>query len=63
MGTGRSICKVYNYHDSRACVYMQSWILSKLDGMAWLGYGSWCSLSGNFVILCAPLWIILCDIF
>jgi hypothetical protein len=26
------ICKVYNYHDSRACGYKRSGILSRLDG-------------------------------
>jgi hypothetical protein len=23
-------------------------------GMVWMGYGTWRSLCGNFVILCAP---------
>jgi hypothetical protein len=41
MGIGRYHCKVYNYHDSRACGYMQSRILFQLDGlgMEWFGYG------------------------
>jgi hypothetical protein len=54
VGIGCYLCKVYNYHDSRACGYKRSGILSRLDGMVWLGYCSWCSLCGNFVILCAP---------
>jgi hypothetical protein len=51
---GCYLCKVYNYHDIRACDYKRSRILSRLDGMNWLGYGSWCSLCGNFVILLCP---------
>jgi hypothetical protein len=35
MGTGRYLCKVYNYHDSRAYGNKRSEILSRLDG--WLG--------------------------
>jgi hypothetical protein len=31
--TGRYLCKVYNYHDSRACGYKQSGILFRLVGM------------------------------
>jgi hypothetical protein len=54
MGIGRYLCKVYNYHDSQGCGYKRSEILSRLDGTIWMGYGSWCSLCGNFVILCAP---------
>jgi hypothetical protein len=53
MGTGHYLCKMYNYHDSRACSYKRSEILSRLDSMVWMGYGSWCSLCGNFVILYA----------
>jgi hypothetical protein len=53
MGKGYYLCKVYNYHDNRACGYKQSGILSRLDGMVWMGYGYWCSLYGNFEILCA----------
>jgi hypothetical protein len=33
VGIGRYHCIVYNYHDSRACDYEQSGILSKLDGL------------------------------
>jgi hypothetical protein len=33
VGTGRYLCKVYNYHDSRACSYKWSEILSRLDGL------------------------------
>jgi hypothetical protein len=33
MGTGHCLCKVYNYHDSRACGYMGPVILSRLVGM------------------------------
>jgi hypothetical protein len=43
VGTGRYLCKVYNYHDCLACGYKWSEILSRLDG----GLGmvrSWCSL-------------------
>jgi hypothetical protein len=46
VGTGCYLCKVYNYHGSRACGYKWSGILSRLDGMVWLGHGSWCSLCG-----------------
>jgi hypothetical protein len=33
IGTRHYLCKVYNYHDSRACGYKQSRILSRLDGV------------------------------
>jgi hypothetical protein len=33
VGTGRYLCKVYNYHDSQACGYKQSGILIWLDGL------------------------------
>jgi hypothetical protein len=53
VGTGRYLCKLYNYHDSQAYGYKWSGILSRLDGTVWMSYGSWCSLCGNFLILCA----------
>jgi hypothetical protein len=58
MGTGRYLCKVYNYHESRACGYKQSGILSRLDGLhvEWFGFGLSC------VIYRIPLWITLCGI-
>jgi hypothetical protein len=38
-----SLCKVYNYHDSRACGYNWSRILYRIDGMIlgreWLWHG------------------------
>jgi hypothetical protein len=39
MGIGRYLCKVYNYHDSRACGYKQYEILSRLDGIVWVWNG------------------------
>jgi hypothetical protein len=33
MGTGRYLCKVYKYHDSRACGYKRSGILFWLNGL------------------------------
>jgi hypothetical protein len=33
VGTGRYLCKVYNYHDSRACDYERSGILFQLVGL------------------------------
>jgi hypothetical protein len=38
VSTGRYLCKVYSYHDSRACGYKWSGILSRLDGLGvgWL---------------------------
>jgi hypothetical protein len=51
VGIGRYLCKVYNYHDSRACGYNRSGILFWLDGM-----------DGNAVELVEPLWN-LCDYF
>jgi hypothetical protein len=45
VGTGRYICKVYNYHDSQACGYKRYGILFSLDG-----------LDGNGVELVKPLW-------
>jgi hypothetical protein len=45
VGTERYLCKVYNYHDSRAYGYKQSEILFWLDG-----------LDGNGVELVEPLW-------
>jgi hypothetical protein len=51
MGTGRYLCKVYNYYDSRACGYKQSGILFRLD-----------CLVGNGMVLAKSLWR-LCDYF
>jgi hypothetical protein len=52
------LCKVYNYHDSRACGYKRSGILFRLDGMdeneMVLVYPVW-----NRMIYRTPLWIIL----
>jgi hypothetical protein len=45
VGTGRYLCKVYNYHDSRACGYKWSVILFWLDG-----------LDGIEVELVEPFW-------
>jgi hypothetical protein len=41
MDTGCYLYKVYNYHDSRACGYKRSEILSKLVGLGveWSGFG------------------------
>jgi hypothetical protein len=36
VGTGHYLSKVYNYHDSRACGYKRSEILSRLDWY-WMG--------------------------
>jgi hypothetical protein len=33
VGTWRYLCNVYNYHDSRACSFKRSGILSRLDGL------------------------------
>jgi hypothetical protein len=33
VGTGRYLCKVYNYHDSQACSYKRSEILPGIVGM------------------------------
>jgi hypothetical protein len=33
IGTWRYLCKMYNYHDSRACGYKRFEILSRLVGM------------------------------
>jgi hypothetical protein len=51
VGTGRYLCKVYNYHDSPACGYKRSGILFLIDG-----------LNGNGVELAKFLWN-LCDYF
>jgi hypothetical protein len=64
VGIGCYLCKVYNYHDSRACSYKRPGILFSLDG-----------LDGDGMVLAKPLWnlcyyfvplcafvIILCDI-
>jgi hypothetical protein len=51
VGTGCYLCKVYNYHDSRACGYKRSRILFGLDGLV-----------GNEMILVKFLWK-LCDYF
>ncbi len=61
MGTGRYLCKVYNYHDSRAYSYKRSGILFWLDGFGW----EWGGIGQAFVeslwLLCAFV-AILCDI-
>jgi hypothetical protein len=60
MGTGCYLYKVYNYHDSRACVYKQSGIHARIEGMEldveWSGFGLalW-----NCMIYRSSLWIIL----
>jgi hypothetical protein len=46
VGTGRYLCKVHNYHDSRVCGYMRSRMLLRIDGLVW----EW----NNFVVLCHP---------
>jgi hypothetical protein len=51
MDTRHYVCKVYNYHDSRACGYKRSEILFWLDG-----------LNGNVMVLAEPL-LKLCDYF
>jgi hypothetical protein len=33
VATGRYLCKMYNYHDSQACGYKRSRILSRLVGL------------------------------
>jgi hypothetical protein len=67
VGTRRYLYKVYNYHDSRAYGYKRSGILPRIEGMV----GEWDSFLVlcnplcpfvSFVTLCAPLWIILCNI-
>jgi hypothetical protein len=58
--TGRYLCKVYKYHDIRACGYKRSGILLRIEGIC-LGvewYGFWLSC----VIDRIPLWITLCGI-
>jgi hypothetical protein len=39
VGTNRYLCKVYNYHDSRACDYKWSGILPRIEGMVWVWNG------------------------
>jgi hypothetical protein len=52
VGIGRYLCKVYNYHDSRACGYKRSVILSRLaryfDG---IGFGEGVRLCVNLCLL------------
>jgi hypothetical protein len=64
VGTGCYLCKVYNYHDSRACGYKRYEILFSLDGLDGIGMvlvKSLWKLCDYFVPLCAFM-IILCDI-
>jgi hypothetical protein len=51
VGTGRYLCKVYNYHDSRACSYKRSGILFCLDGMVW---DSWNGFGVDHMDWCDP---------
>jgi hypothetical protein len=63
VGTGHYLCKVYNYHDSRACGYKRSGILFCLDGLVGDGMvllQSFWKLCDYLVPLCAFV-IILCD--
>jgi hypothetical protein len=41
VGTGSYLFKMYNYHDSRACSYKWTRILSRVDGLGveWFGFG------------------------
>jgi hypothetical protein len=60
VGIGCYLCKVYNYHDSRACGYKRYGILPRIDG---LGMGvEWSSFWLSCVIYRIPLWITLCGI-
>jgi hypothetical protein len=47
MGTWCYLCKVYNYHDNRACGYKRFVILPRLDGwdVGWLEW-FWCRTYG-----------------
>jgi hypothetical protein len=64
VGIGRYLCKVYNYHDSRACGYRWSGVLFLFAGL--VGNGMvlvkylW-KICDYFVPICAFV-IILCDI-
>jgi hypothetical protein len=53
VGTGRYLCKVYNYHDSRTYGYKQYGIFFWLDGMVWDG---WNDFGIDHVDWCDPLW-------
>jgi hypothetical protein len=55
---GTNLCRVYNYHDSRACGYKRSVILPRIEGMVWEWDGwIWFGITLWYcVILCA-----LCD--
>jgi hypothetical protein len=61
VGTGRYLCKVYNYHDSRACGYKWFGILPRIEGMVWEWDGwIWINIALRYrVILCALS--VLCD--
>jgi hypothetical protein len=45
MGTGRYLCKVYNYHDSRVYGYKLSGILPRIDGLGMVFVWLWFWLS------------------
>jgi hypothetical protein len=63
VGIGCYLCKVYNYHDRRACGYKWSGILfwlGGLDGNGMVLVKSLWKLCDYFVPLCAVV-IILCD--
>jgi hypothetical protein len=38
VSTGYYLCKVYNYHDSQACIYKRSGILPRIEGMVWFWF-------------------------
>jgi hypothetical protein len=60
LGTGHYLCKVYNYHDSRACGYKRSEILPRIEG---IGLGvEWSGFWLSCVIYRIILSIMLCDI-
>jgi hypothetical protein len=61
VGTGRYLCKVYNYHDSRACGYKRSGILFWLDGLDGNGEEIGQAFVESLWLLCTCV-AILCDI-
>jgi hypothetical protein len=65
---GTNLCRVYNYHDNRACGYKRSGILPRIEDMvwewdSWIWFGTTLWYCVILYALCNPLWIKLCDHF
>jgi hypothetical protein len=60
VGTRGYLCKVYNYHDNRACGYNQFGIIPRIEGMVW--EWNWWIWFGIALWYCVILYTPLCHL-